>query len=185
MWHVWRNQVFGKGPWWSVFVVQESPQFATSPKDWLWTQSRTVAASISLTFLKWDLFESSMQMAAILFAKCVKNMYLLIFLRTHKLGSFFPCIIRHNAFVITLLGNQSSAWSQRLMVKAKALTESRTLISVLPWFSTRSVTEASQSLVPCFPQSKRKLIKSLSIDRSIIYLFIYYLSIYYLPISPS
>lgn len=128
-------------------------------------------------------------MAAILFAKCVKNMYLLIFLRTHKLGSFFPCIIRHNAFVITLLGNQSSAWSQRIMVKAKALTESRTLISVLPWFSIRSVTEASQSLVPCFPQSKRKLIKSLSIylsiDRSIIYLSIYYLSIIYLSLPAN
>lgn len=123
MWHVWGNEGFGKGPSWYVFVVQESLQFATSPEDWLWTQSQTVAASIRLTFLERDLFESSVQMAAILFAKCVKNMYLLVFLRTHKLGSFFPCIIKHNTFVITLLGNQSSAWSQRIMVKAMALVE--------------------------------------------------------------
>lgn len=98
-------------------------------------------------------------MAAILFAKCVKNMYLLVFLRTHKLGSFFPCIIRHNVFVLMLLGNQRSAWSQRIMVKAVVLVESGILISVLPWFSMRSRTEASQGLRPCFPQSKMRLVQ--------------------------
>lgn len=97
-------------------------------------------------------------MAAILFAKCVKNVYLLIFLRTHKLGSFFPCIVRHNVFLLMLLGNQSSAWSRSIMVKPVVLAESEILISVLPWFSMRSGTETSQSLVPCFPQSKMKII---------------------------
>lgn len=106
---------------------QESPQFATSPEDWLWMQ-QTVEASVILTFLEWDLFESSMQMATISFTKCVRNMYLWIFLRTHRLGSFFPYIIRHNVFILMVVGNQSSAGSQRIMVKFVVLSESRGLV---------------------------------------------------------
>lgn len=114
-----------------------SPHFAASPEDWLWPQSQSVATSVILSFLEWDLFESSMQMLAVSFVKCVKNMYLWIFLRTYRLGSLLSCIIRHNVFVLMLLGNQSSAWSQRIMVKATDLSESRLLTSVLPWFSAR------------------------------------------------
>lgn len=85
--HVWGNWV-GRG----LVVFDDfyrKPWAAPCPKDWLWTLLQTVTASVILTFLEWDLFESSMQIAGISFAKCVKNMYFHIFLRMHRLGSFF------------------------------------------------------------------------------------------------
>lgn len=132
--HVWGKL------WEEALVVFDGftrkPSVATSPKVWLWTQLHSVAASVVLTFLEWNLFESFMQMAAISFAKCVKNMYLCNFLRIHSLVLvfvclFFPCIIRHSIFVLMFLRSQSPAWSQKIMVKAVVLPESRVLMSVL------------------------------------------------------
>ena len=84
---------FEETEWEGALVVLDDfhrkPWVAPCPQDWLWTLVQTVAASVILTFLEWDLFESSMQIAAISFAKCVKNIHFHIFLRTHRLGSFF------------------------------------------------------------------------------------------------